>query len=302
MMTDEQFAQLLSRVGGGKQLPAFKSGDPTEWIAWRRTFLNVKGLKNWNDNAAKKQLVAAMEETACRMVADIDVGATKTWQDVLTDYGNRFLPAAASRLARQEFKAARQKYDETILQWHTRVRELFIRAHPTLDVEDSAELVEAFLLGLSNPEVRRLASHEQPASMAAALTSATNKAAVAQSLRVHDNMRGDRAHVGALQQPRFRHQDGPGCWDCGDTSHFRRDCPRPRTGRPPWRGHNRTPSSGNWRRQGIGFNGPNRSQNSGSPTGGQKGISTISDAAINMISSAVAEAIQGSPEHEAQGN
>ena len=297
MMNEEQFAQLLTRLfgagneadggaaggaaGGGllaaqtgaRRLPAFTTADPQDWIAWRIVFEKVRAYRGWEGDQAVGELTTAMQGLAARMVSDINTTG-REWGDILKDYGNRFLPEAASKLARQDFKSAKQKEDETIVQWHTRIRELFLRAHPTLPTETSVELIEAFIMGLANPKVRELTAHEQPNRMARALESATNRAAVAQSLMQHDGLEGDKARIGAMQPRRnVKFPDSKGCWHCDQEGHQMRNCPK--------RGNNN--NRGNSRRPGRG--------STDNPRRGGGQFNAIKDELVGSIGEIVAQAV-----------
>ena len=227
--SDDQFRRLLEHIGAAarpaapradKKLTPFSTGDGTDWIAWRRTFEAVRALNHWSPDMARGQLVAGMEGAACRMVADI-VTDHLTCGEILKRYGDRFLPPAQSRLARQLFKDASQNANESITAWHTRVRELYSRAHPEGDLERAVELVERFLLGLAHSKVRELSYAKLPETMAQALTEASNAAATVACLKNNDGF-GGRPSLHAIgDKSRVR------CFNCNEFGHMRRDCKKP---------------------------------------------------------------------------
>ena len=229
-ISEEQLGRLLAAIraplaGTDKRLTPFSSGEGADWIAWRRNFVAVWRLKGWTEDVGKAQLIAAMEGAACRMVSDIPVDAPEgrpaiTATRLLELYGDRFLPPAQSRLARQGFKDAQQRADESITAWHTRVRELYQRAHPEADMENAVELVERFILGLYDSKVKEYSFLGQPTTMAQALTKASDAAATVACLRKTDGF-NSRPALHALGTVEKR------CFRCDAVGHLIRDCKQP---------------------------------------------------------------------------
>ena len=65
-----------------------------------------------------------------------------------------FIPAAASQYAKAEFKTARQEANETPLQFHGRLRNLFSTAYPDRNVQNDSDLMNGFALGLIDAKAR----------------------------------------------------------------------------------------------------------------------------------------------------
>lgn len=234
--TDQQFAQLLANMpvhAPHKKLSIFSSGDGQEWTTWRKNFNTVAAISAWNDARKIQEISSSMEGEAARAVADI-AEAAHTPNEFLDLYEARFIPVAASQLARSEFKLATQRPGETLLQFHTSLRETYIRAYPLIagDVNTSLHLIDTFADGLTNLEVGREIIKEQPATYAAALTVAQARMAVEMRYSKTSAQGGAGVRsMGAPQAPPTEAEEGVanvstmGCWLCGNTSHFKRDCP-----------------------------------------------------------------------------
>ena len=291
-MDDAQFQQLLQNVAprpaSEKRLPAFSSGNPTDWLSWRSTFLRIAELKQWNDDMRRSQILAAMEGLACRQVQTIDVDAgPMTWQEILVAYGNRFLPPAAGKLAREEFANAKQVDGESITAWHTRISELFLRAYPGNNVETDITLLDRFVLGLANKEVMSRTFDGEYHTMTEALQIATTK--MANVKRVEAAIRADggavRSHRNFLMSleaqdaadTAVKDEDGTvaaagnDCFHCGRPGHYRDECPDRGLSREQARrkaGTDNRARTGQWRGRGRGRRPGGRG---GAPQGGRGG-------------------------------
>ena len=232
VLQPNQFQQLMAAAaagaaaaGRGKRLTTFSSTDPTEWTAWKETFRKTALLNNWNDEMSRNQLAAALEGQARRMVADIPTDAVGlTCQQLLTAYERRFLPEAQTRFAVITFENAKQEETESELEWHTRLRELFVRAYPNENIETSTILVNHFIRHLKNPRILDHCYMANPVTYNAALTEATNKAAANAMLSY---MGGGQPHgSGGSFGLNALGQSLEGCWICGKDDHFKRTCPK----------------------------------------------------------------------------
>lgn len=287
----------------GKRLTPLSSANPDDWIAWRGTFEKVALLNNWNDDTQRNQIAAAMEGVARRMVGDIPTNAGLP-AALLDAYQMRFLPAAQSRLAVIQFRQAKQKEDESEIEYHVRLRELFSRAYPAEDVEASILLRETYTLGLKNTQILDHVYTTAPATYAACLTAATNKAAVLSVIATQTGGGGGgrRAHQGGAHAVDFEASVG-GCWECGAKDHFKRACPKWKkkvadAKRQQGGGGGGAGGAGTGRGRGgrgRGGRGAGRGGRGGGGRGGQKkgGVSQVEEEA---------DGYEGDYDEEAQGN
>ena len=187
-MDADQFQQFMDRMSGGKRrLELFKSGDGVEWMIWRRHAEMTATINGWNHQRRRREYAAAMQGEAALWVSDIPLndaapagGDAADSADLLDAYGARFLPTAGADVVRVSFRSAEMAEGETLLAWHSRIRNLFVRAYPNVaaaDVNANADLKDRFILGIRDPRVREHTWNRRPADFAAALTEASNMAA-----------------------------------------------------------------------------------------------------------------------------
>lgn len=165
-----------------KKVSAFSSARPTDWLNWRHHFLQVVRINGWSDLEQRQQAAAAMEGEALSYTRDInpepDVQhpSEYTIEDLLAEYEEVFMPRSESDTVVAEFNCAKQKADEDILRWSTRLRTLFIRSYPE-ENPDGVLLINRFVLGLRDKEVVSYVHENQPTSYFEARELAQRKAA-----------------------------------------------------------------------------------------------------------------------------
>jgi len=223
-----QVLALLQQPRGGRKLSAFKETKEKEWRTWRHNFGIVATINGWNDQRQRREAAAAMEGDAQRAVSDINYEAAANINALLDAYQARFVTPAASDLARVRFLQANQDREEEVLAWHTRVRELFVSAYPGEDVNTSRTLIDRFVLGLTNAKVMEYVWDQRPATFAAALESANNKAAsIAILARGRNGIPGPQGGPFIIKTEPGLHAMGAGhtCHYCRAEGHFQRECP-----------------------------------------------------------------------------
>lgn len=171
------YANAAPRSGSKKLTPLTKASDD-EWRTWKENFLIVAEINRWNDLRKRQEAAAAMEGSAKRAVADIKHDANNlNIEDLLDAYEKRFVTQASSDLARVTFIRATQDHDETVLAWHSRVRDSFVRAYPNETVDTSRTLIDRFTLGLKNGKLAEFVWDKRPATFSEALNAANDKVA-----------------------------------------------------------------------------------------------------------------------------
>lgn len=211
----------------------------------------IAAINEWDEDRQKRELASSMEGLAARMVADIVVmepplpaGAAaaavaaraarelaRTPDAILDLYEAKFLPAAESELAVAAFEVASQSSDESVLQWHSRLRELHGRAYPGEAVDNRA-LINRFTLGLRDTQIREWTWDRRPQTYAAALLHANNKTASKAILSGAAAKAAKGGEINAISRPKGRGRDasggggkGPGnCFFCEKPGHFEKEC------------------------------------------------------------------------------
>lgn len=278
MMTEEQFTRLLNRVGnnpaqgpqgGRRKVSIFSSGDGEEWLTWKENFRYTAAINEWNPLRQRREMVAAMEGAAAGRVHDLGIGPDGTTPDqLLAMYQTRFIPQAATQLAQAEFRVAAQKPNELMLDWHTRLRRVYVQAFPDQEnLENDPHLKDRFIAGLANKSIARHIFDHLPQGYTECLAIGQNKLATETKLQSYAAPQNnaqlynmtldipDRALLASMEtaknlghsapQDKFKKKwprrggetkNAPGtCWGCGEQGHLKRDCSKSRdqaTARP----------------------------------------------------------------------
>jgi hypothetical protein len=233
-----QLQQVQQNAGmgprGQRKLAPFSSADGADWVTWRRSFELTVQINTWHDERARQELAAAMEGAAASATATLRPPLFPTVGVMLAAYQMRFLPEVESDLARVSFRGAVQFSDEAVLAWHSRLRDLFYRAWPTLP-EDSKLLIDQFVIGLARSSVKKYTWEHRPATYSLALEYAQNATASAQilsstamgsaavghkrGLHAIGSAPGEREGAEAPSIDAIRK-----CYQCGSTKHLKRNC------------------------------------------------------------------------------
>lgn len=197
-----------------------------DWIVFRRHFENTAALNGFSDEQKRYALAGAMSGKAALATLDIEVGRFGAdYPTIVSEYAARFIPAAASQLARAEFDGVRQGPKEKVLDYHGRLRALYNRAYP--DNRDDVLLIRKFILGLRRKELRLQAMRTYPETYADALNVAQNEASVQQMVSLTElgaaAQVSEPMEIGAIDRPSSEGKKGP-CHHCGRAGHWKREC------------------------------------------------------------------------------
>jgi hypothetical protein len=166
---------------------SFEGRESDDWISFRQAFENACRFQDYGARHAKWALKGCMKNTAFLAISDINhEDDAETVEQLLGRYEEKFMPPAASDMARARFETAVQQPKESILQWHGRLRMLWTRAYAAAvggwggGVGD-AILIRTFARGLRTKKVREHVLRSQPNTYDDALQAAQTEQAVADS-------------------------------------------------------------------------------------------------------------------------
>ncbi len=236
----DQLRQILVAArSGGRRTEPFSSGEGAEWLVWRQNFTITAAINAWDNRRHRREIAVAMTGTVKQYVADIPDAQDATL--LLNLYEQRFLPAAASDIARVTFRQASQKEDEPILAWSSRLRLLNSRAYPNMpaaDQETNTDLIEAFVVRLNNKVTADRVWNRRPDTYAQALQFANDahagqkilNQAVPPQPKEEPGLffvgQGEQEDGGADAAGAARRRGAGGrCFGCDKTGHQVRDCP-----------------------------------------------------------------------------
>ncbi len=261
-MDPDQLLQLLQAMpkATDKPCPTFSTGDATQWLDFRRKYEAVAANNGWTPDQQRAQLGMALEGAAARMVAGVgDLTLAVRDEDAITDYKRNhggtmpaqipvavrtpaqcldayeaiFLPRSAGRMAEQLLADAQQGHNENALQWGARLRELFGRARPGIDIQTSREAIMTFIKGIYSTSIKAKLFDADPETFDAAVAKATDKEATAALCRRTTAAGGQALHNMGLGDSEDEEGQGinakkkPLCWNCHQPGHLRRRCPYP---------------------------------------------------------------------------
>ena len=164
--------------GSNLKPPPFTDPETEDWLVWRCQFQVLPLSNQWSPEQAKAALVCALRGPAAAAAMNIPIMDERIdLEGALMLLERKFLPPAASKLAKVQFNQAYQKGKEGLLAWHNRCLNLFRKAFPRKDVDDEI-VIGHFADGIRDPTVRKQVNRMNPNTYDQALTHALNEASV----------------------------------------------------------------------------------------------------------------------------
>ena len=181
-------APAAQAPSGVRKIPLFEeTGDATAWATWITRFETVANIAGWNTARMKAELKAGMAGAAALVTRDIDIRDPRTFAQVKEDYQGRFITPADSDQARADFSLAQQGAEESLLEFHSRLRELYTRAYPAamgnIDAGPMGPILrDRFISGLLHPAIKEYTWDQRPATYMGCLAVVQRKQATLQLL------------------------------------------------------------------------------------------------------------------------
>lgn len=234
-MNNDQLQQLLNgiqnalnqRNEGAKLMSFTNKEEEMTWQNFRSHFVTVMETCEWNNLHSRRQLKIAMKGKAATLVSDLNVNDFANIQAMLNAFEARFVPAAEGTLIRAEFRAAKQKPGETLLQFHTRLRTLFVPAYPNEPVGNNRHLIDTYIAGIADPAVKMYTLDRTPNTFMESLTNSQTKEANMLTYRASQNETNVQALEEGVNALRFGGAGAIGgrcCFACSGP-HLMADCP-----------------------------------------------------------------------------
>jgi len=145
--------------GPGK-LDTLSSVSPVDFRAWRAHVTLTGRIQGWNHRRHRKEALGAFRGAAYARIWMVPVDLTDQCgpiEEALDAWQAQFITASGTHLARRQFdNDSQQKAGESILDYHTRLMELFTLAWPNValaDADADERLLGKFVDGLANAQI-----------------------------------------------------------------------------------------------------------------------------------------------------
>lgn len=174
---------LAQPPGPGQRLFQFKPNsftdpDTEDWLVWRTQFQVLPVTNQWSLSQAKTALLTSLRGPAAAAAVNINLmDPHVSLGEALDALERKFLPPAASRIAKVQFLQAYQKPKEKLLAWHNRCLNLFRKAYPAKSVNDEA-VISRFADGIKDNQIRKQVHRMLPETYEQALEYALNEASI----------------------------------------------------------------------------------------------------------------------------
>jgi len=129
--------------------PILSEVDPIQWTTFRKCFERIATMNDWPADTAVLKLSTCIRDSAARTIDHLKWDTFLTLDAAMKAVEKVFLNPAAIEFHKATFKSASRNAQESLIQWHTRGREMFMRAYPDiLNYDHHADLKDKFVLGI----------------------------------------------------------------------------------------------------------------------------------------------------------
>ena len=245
-----------------ERVPESFNGAKVELKDWLFTFDVLARLNGWTEEEKGSQLTSLLRGNALQVLEDLPVEDREDYETVVESLKRRFDPEEKKGLKKMEFKNRTKRRNESVTEYGYALSKMTKGAYPKLDYIDREELaIDQFVDGLPNLEIQKHVQFGRPTSLNQAIALATefetfesrkegrkpepSKPVRAVGRKEEDDTKlllkniaeGQKQLVNFISSQDSGHRQTrtypKGCHNCGSTSHWVRDCPKPRMPRGP---------------------------------------------------------------------
>ena len=203
-----------------------------DWISFRKKFETHAETQRYDLQDGKNMLLTSMVGQAFVTASRLNHrDMTEDLQALLALYETKFLPPSASATAILKYDQAMQGAQETVLDWHGRLDNLWSRAYPRID--GGQLLIKKFINGLRIKALRQFTMRAKPQTYDDALVSAMEEQCVQETTVFGQSYgqqvpqaggghpghqgRGEPMEIGAMGEQKR-------CYNCNLFGHEKKDC------------------------------------------------------------------------------
>ncbi|CAH0697858.1 unnamed protein product [Spodoptera exigua] len=194
----------------------------TSWTAFKLQFETLMEAYGWTQKEAQSALILALRDQALSVLEAIGASGDLSFSALLDALEARFGDSHLEHVYRAQLKERTQRANEGLQQWSVEIEKLVRRAFRSTPSMIEGTLLQAFIDGIRDPEVRAAVHLGHHKNMKEALAHALEVEAVrgnSRTLRLREMTTTEQV------PPRRRNFM---CYGCGERGHIRSDCPKKR--------------------------------------------------------------------------
>ena len=132
--------------------PILTEIDPVQYATFKKCFTNTARLNQWDDKISVLKLSVSIRDQAARTIDHLKFENIATLAIAFKKIEDVILNPAGIEFFKATFNQSSRNHQETLIQWHTRAREMYARAYPDhiAEIETKAELKDKFVLAIKD--------------------------------------------------------------------------------------------------------------------------------------------------------
>ncbi|CAH0695251.1 unnamed protein product [Spodoptera exigua] len=209
---------VASSATKGLKIPHYDG--TTSWNAFKLQFETLMEAYGWTQKEAQSALTLALRDQALSVLEAIGASGDLSLSALLDALEARFGDSHLEHVYRAQLKERTQRANESLQQWSVEIEKLVRRAFRSTPSMIEGTLLQAFIDGIRDPEVRAAVHLGHHKNM---------KEALAHALEV-EAVRGNSRTL-CLREMTTTEQVPPRrrnfmCYGCGERGHMRSNCPK----------------------------------------------------------------------------